>query len=55
LSGYIFATKTCIDNRKNLIKQQYLIQKYPQYGEILLRTGKEKRKKKEDRNHKGKI
>ena len=24
LSGYIFATKACIDNRKKLVKQQYL-------------------------------
>jgi len=24
LSGYILATKTCIDNRKKLVKQQYL-------------------------------
>jgi len=25
LSGYIFATKACIDNRKKLAKQQYLL------------------------------
>jgi len=25
LSGYIFTTKACIDNRKKLIKQQYLL------------------------------
>jgi len=25
LSGYIFGTKACIDNRKKLIKQQYLL------------------------------
>ena len=25
LSGYIFATKTCIDNRKKIVKQQYLL------------------------------
>jgi len=25
LSGYIFATKACIDNRKKLVKQQYLL------------------------------
>jgi len=24
LSGYIFATKACIDNRKKLVKQQYV-------------------------------
>ena len=32
LSGYIFATKACIDNRKKLIKQQYLMS--PQYDEL---------------------
>jgi len=26
LSGYIFATKAHIDNRKKLVKQQYLLQ-----------------------------
>ena len=25
LSGYIFATQACIDNRKKLVKQQYLL------------------------------
>jgi len=25
LSGHIFATKACMDNRKNFVKQQYLI------------------------------
>ena len=25
LSGYIFATKACIDNRKKIVKQQYLL------------------------------
>jgi len=25
LSGHIFATKACIDNRKKLVKQQYLL------------------------------
>jgi len=34
LSGYIFATKAHIDNRKKLIKQQYLLQMSSQYGEI---------------------
>jgi len=24
LSGYIFATKACIENRKKIVKQQYL-------------------------------
>jgi len=27
------ATKACIDNRKKLVKQQYLLQMSPQYGE----------------------
>jgi len=35
LSGYIFATKACIDNpKKNLLKQQYLLHMSPQYGEL---------------------
>jgi len=39
LSGCIFATKACvdkacIDSLKKLIKQQYLIQMSPQYGEL---------------------
>jgi len=25
LSGYVFATKACIDNRKKIVKQQYLL------------------------------
>ena len=33
LSDYIFATKACIDNRKKLAKQQYVLQMSPQYGE----------------------
>jgi len=33
LSGYIFATKAYIDNRKKLVKQQYVLQMSPQYGE----------------------
>jgi len=33
LSGYIFATKAHIDNRKN-VKQQYLLHMFPQYGEL---------------------
>jgi len=32
-SGYIFATKARIDDRKKLVKQQYLLQMSPQYGE----------------------
>jgi len=34
LSGYIFATKACIDNRKKLVKQQYLPHMFLQYGEL---------------------
>jgi len=34
LSGYIFATKADIDNRKKLVKQQYLPYMSPQYGEL---------------------
>ena len=36
LSGYIFANtrKTCIDNWKKLIKQQYLLHVPSQYGEL---------------------
>ena len=33
LSGYIFATKALIDNRKKLVKQQYLPRTSSQYGE----------------------
>ena len=33
LSGYIFATKARIDNRKKLVKQQCVIHMSPQYGE----------------------
>ena len=29
MSGYIFATKACIDNRKKLVKQQYLLHMSP--------------------------
>ena len=40
LSGYIFATKACIDNRKkNLIKQQYLPYMSSQYGELRPTSG----------------
>ena len=40
LSGYIFATKACIDNRKKkLIKQQYLLHMSPQYGELRPTSG----------------
>jgi len=34
LSGYTFATKARIDNRKKLVKQQYLLQMSSQYGEL---------------------
>jgi len=33
-SGYIFATKACIDNWKKLVKQQYLLHMSLQYGEL---------------------
>ena len=36
LSGYIFATKACIDNRKKIVKQQYVLQMSSQYGELRL-------------------
>jgi len=34
LSGYIFATKACIDNLRKLVTQQYLPHMSPQYGEL---------------------
>ena len=34
LSGYIFAIKAHIDNRKKLVKQQYLFHMSVQYGEL---------------------
>jgi len=34
LSGYIFALKAHIDNQKKIVKQQYLLQMLPQYGEL---------------------
>jgi len=34
LFGYVFATKACIDNRKKLVKQQYLLHMSSQYGEL---------------------
>jgi len=33
LSGYIFATKVLINNRKKIVKQQYLLHMSSQYGE----------------------
>jgi len=37
--GYIFATKARIDNRKKVVKQQYLLQISPQYGELRPTSG----------------
>ena len=34
LSGWVFATKACIDNRKKIVKQQYLHHRSSQYGEL---------------------
>jgi len=34
LSGYVFATKACVDNRKKSFEQQYLLHALPQYGEL---------------------
>ena len=34
MSGHIFATKAHIDNRKKLVKQQYVVHMSPQYGEL---------------------
>ena len=39
LSGYIFATKTRIGNRKKLVKQQYFIHMSSQYGKHWLTNG----------------
>jgi len=40
LSGYIFATKAYIDNRKKkLVKQQYLPHMILQYGELRPTSG----------------
>ena len=39
LSGYIFGTKACIDNREKLVKQQYLLYMSPQYGELRHTSG----------------
>ena len=38
-SGYIFATKACVDNRKKLTKQQCVLQMSPQYGELRPTSG----------------
>ena len=39
LSGYIFAIKACIDNRKKLVKQQYLPHISLQYSELRPTSG----------------
>jgi len=40
LSGYIFTTKACIDNRKKkFVKQQYLPHMFLQYGEVQPTSG----------------
>jgi len=39
LSGYIFATKACIDNWEKLVKQQYLLYRSLQYGELWPTSG----------------
>jgi len=40
LSGYIIATKSRLDNpKKNIVKQQYLLHMFAQYGELRLTSG----------------
>jgi len=39
LSGYVFATKARIDNRKKIFKQQYLLHMSSQYGELWPTSG----------------
>jgi len=39
LSDYVFATKTCIDNRKTIVKQQYLLHMFSQYGKLRPTSG----------------
>jgi len=39
LSDYVLATKACIDDRKKLVKQQYLSHVSPQYGELRPTSG----------------
>jgi len=39
LSGYIFATKARIDNRKKFVKQQYLLHMSSQYGKLRPTSG----------------
>ena len=40
LSGYIFAIKAHIDNRKKLIEQRYVLHMFPQYGEFRPTNGR---------------
>jgi len=39
LSGYVFATKARIDNRKKILKQQCLAHMFSQYGELWPTSG----------------
>jgi len=39
LSGYIFATKACINNQKKFVKQQYLLHMSLHYGELQPTSG----------------
>jgi len=39
LSGWIFETKASIDNRKKILKQQYLLHRSAQYGELQPTSG----------------
>jgi len=39
LSGYVFATKAHIDNLKKVVKQQYLLHMFLQYGELRSTNG----------------
>jgi len=39
LSGYIFANKARIDNRKKVVKQQYLFHMSSQYGLVQPTSG----------------
>jgi len=39
LSGYIFATKARIDNRKKVVKQQYFFHTSSQYSELRRTSG----------------
>jgi len=42
LSGCIFTTKACINNRKKLVKQLYLLHMSSQYGELLPTFGSDR-------------